>query len=179
MATKYSDLGRTLPIHGTVRQRGVFLLEALIALLIFAFGILGIVAMGASAINAQSDAQYRSEAASYASELVGQMWMGMDRSSSATIASSLATFSHQPTGDPATCAFSGTASTNTVVTGWVNRISTVSATNKGLPGSTAVRQQVTVATDATSGVTTVSITICWQSPSDAVARRLSHVAFIS
>lgn len=166
----------------TNRQQGVFLLEALIALLIFAFGILGIVAMGAAAINAQTDAQYRSEAASYASEIVGQMWMAADRTNATAMTTSLNAFSHQPSGDPATCSFSGTASANTVVTSWVNRITTVSATNKGLPGSTTAgttnRQQIVISTNA-DGVHQAQVTICWQSPSDAVARRLTQIALIN
>lgn len=163
------------------RQRGVFLLEALIAILIFAFGILGIVAMGASAINAQSDAQYRSEAASYASELVGQMWMAADRTNAATFTSSLNAFSHMATGTPASCTFSGSASSNAVVQDWVTRITTISAANKGLPwvkSTDGAPQQVVVTTNA-DGVHQVTITLCWQSPSDNFQRRLTHVAFIN
>ncbi len=170
----------TMP-RRSMRQHGVFLLEALIAILIFAFGILGIVAMGASAINAQSDAQYRSEAASYASELVGQMWMAVDRTNATTFTNSLNAFSHMATGAPADCAFSGSASSNAVVQDWVSRITTISATNKGLPGATGpngARQQVVVTTNA-DGVHQVTITICWQSPADSFHRRLTHVAFIN
>ena len=53
-------------------QHGFFLLEALIALLIFSLGILGMVGMGGAAIAAQSDAQYRTEAANYANEIAMQ-----------------------------------------------------------------------------------------------------------
>ena len=45
------------------RQRGMFLLEALVGILIFSIGILALVAMQATAITAQADAQYRVEAA--------------------------------------------------------------------------------------------------------------------
>ena len=44
------------------RQRGFFLIEAMVAMLIFALGILGLVAMGGTAVASQSDAQYRTEA---------------------------------------------------------------------------------------------------------------------
>ena len=47
-------------------QRGVFLIEALLAILIFSLGILTLVAIQTTAISAQSDAQYRSEAANLA-----------------------------------------------------------------------------------------------------------------
>ena len=42
-------------------QGGFFLIEAMVAILIFALGILGLVAMGGTAVSSQSDAQYRTE----------------------------------------------------------------------------------------------------------------------
>ena len=49
------------------------LLEALIAILIFSLGILGIVGMQASAIGASRDAKYRTDAGMLANEVIGQM----------------------------------------------------------------------------------------------------------
>ena len=57
-------------------QSGVMLLEALIAILIFSLGILGLVGMQASAVRASRDAQFRSQAGLLANQLVGQMWSG-------------------------------------------------------------------------------------------------------
>src|SRR6218665_3648235 len=57
-------------------QDGVMLIEALIAILIFSVGVLGIIGLQASAVKASSDAQYRSEAALLANELIGRMWAG-------------------------------------------------------------------------------------------------------
>lgn len=54
-------------------QSGVMLLEALIAILIFSFGVLGIVGMQATAINTVQDAKFRSDAALLANELIGEM----------------------------------------------------------------------------------------------------------
>jgi len=56
------------------RQEGSFLLEGLIALLIFAFGILGLVGMVAGSIRASNDARYRTEAINLANAIVGDMW---------------------------------------------------------------------------------------------------------
>jgi type IV pilus assembly protein PilV len=56
------------------RQLGSFLLEALIAILIVAFGILGLIGLEARAIQNVDDAQYRAEAAFIANALLGQMW---------------------------------------------------------------------------------------------------------
>ena len=53
-------------------QSGVMLLEALIAILIFSLGVLGVVGMQASAIAASRDAKYRTDAALLANEIIGQ-----------------------------------------------------------------------------------------------------------
>ena len=56
------------------RQAGSYLLEALIAILIFSFGILGLVGLLASSIRITNDARYRTEAANLASGMVADMW---------------------------------------------------------------------------------------------------------
>ena len=58
------------------QQSGIMLLEALIAILIFSIGMLGVVAMQASAIAASRDAKFRTDAGLLANELIGQMWSG-------------------------------------------------------------------------------------------------------
>jgi type IV pilus assembly protein PilV len=55
-------------------QDGSFLLEGLIALLVFAFGILGLIGMMAGSIRASNDARYRAEAINLANAIVGDMW---------------------------------------------------------------------------------------------------------
>jgi type IV pilus assembly protein PilV len=56
-------------------QRGSFLLEALISVLIVAFGVLGLIGLQARAIQNVDDAQYRGEASYLANALIGQMWV--------------------------------------------------------------------------------------------------------
>jgi type IV pilus assembly protein PilV len=56
-------------------QRGSFMLEALIAILIVALGILGTVGLYARSIQNVDDAKFRGEAALLANTLVGQMWV--------------------------------------------------------------------------------------------------------
>ena len=51
------------------------LLEVLIALLIFALGVLGLVGLQANAVKQSGQSKYRTDASLLASELVGQMWM--------------------------------------------------------------------------------------------------------
>lgn len=57
------------------RQRGVMLLEALIAILIFSVGVLGLVGLQATAVKQSTDARLRSEAALLADQLIGRMWV--------------------------------------------------------------------------------------------------------
>jgi type IV pilus assembly protein PilV len=57
-----------------VGQRGSYLLEALITLLVFSFGVLGLVAALGNSVRATNDARYRSEAANLASAMVADMW---------------------------------------------------------------------------------------------------------
>lgn len=55
-------------------QKGVVLLEALIAILIFSMGILAIAGLQAAMIKNTSDAKYRSDAAFIAQQRIGLMW---------------------------------------------------------------------------------------------------------
>jgi type IV pilus assembly protein PilV len=56
------------------RQQGSYLLEALIAVLLFSFGVLGLVSVLANSVRATNDARYRSEAANLAGGMVADMW---------------------------------------------------------------------------------------------------------
>ena len=55
-------------------QQGAFLLEALIGILIFSLGILGIVGLQAQAIRFTNDSEYRAEAVYLANRLISEMW---------------------------------------------------------------------------------------------------------
>lgn len=68
---------RTFVAQGTARQaqQGVALLESLIAILIIAFGILGVIGLQAVSVSAVSDARYRIEATEFADELINQIWI--------------------------------------------------------------------------------------------------------
>jgi type IV pilus assembly protein PilV len=61
------------PRHG-LHQQGAFLLEALVALLIVGFGILGIVGLQAQSMRVTNDSEFRAEAVYLANSLVGKMW---------------------------------------------------------------------------------------------------------
>ena len=55
-------------------QQGSFMLEALIAILIVALGVLGIVGLYARSVQNVDDAKFRGEAALLVNTLMGQMW---------------------------------------------------------------------------------------------------------
>jgi type IV pilus assembly protein PilV len=62
----------SLPIRK--QQAGSFLLEALIGILIFAFGVLGIVGLQAHSLRVTNESQYRAEAAYLANRVMSEMW---------------------------------------------------------------------------------------------------------
>jgi type IV pilus assembly protein PilV len=92
-------------------SRGVALVEALVAILIFAFGVLGLVGLQASMTRAQSAGKFRSDASSLAGEAIGLMWA--DKGNMAQYASATCG-AYQPCLD------------------WKNKVASV------LPGGTAV-----------------------------------------
>jgi type IV pilus assembly protein PilV len=72
------------------KQAGAFLLEALIGLLIFSFGILGIVALQAQSMRFTNDAELRAEATYLANSLISQMWTDYDPNNRAVFKSKYA-----------------------------------------------------------------------------------------
>jgi type IV pilus assembly protein PilV len=55
--------------------RGFALLEALIGILIFSFGVLGLVGLQSAMTKAQTSSKFRADALYLASEVVGEMWV--------------------------------------------------------------------------------------------------------
>lgn len=154
-------------------QRGVFLLEALIGIVIFAIGVLAMIALQARAIDVQSDTQYRVEAAALADQLLANIVLGVDRSSPANLQNSLTAFAHRTT-TTAACDFSGADSTAPAVTAWVAAATTDAATR--LPGSAANMQQILVNTGTSNRVT---ISLCWAQAADAVPRRHTLISYVN
>ncbi len=66
-----------LPVRRTSgAQAGFMLLEVLISILIFAFGVLAIVGLQASAAKDTAAGKYRSDAMMLVNDLIGRMWAG-------------------------------------------------------------------------------------------------------
>ena len=157
------------------KQRGVFLLEALIAILIFSLGILGMIAMGSAAIAGQTDAAVRTDAASLAEQLASKIALSVDRADITTVQTSLAAFNYNSVSTGPYCAFSPSANpVAPLVTAWLSTLSGPS----GLPGANATDQSIVVDTSAT-GYNSVLITMCWQGPHDLGKRRFMTTVYVN
>jgi len=121
----------------------MMLIEALIAVLIFSFGILGLIALQANAIKLSTDARYRTDAALLANQLIARL--------SVAAASDAASYAHRASGDTP-CAPSGTESAAAPVTAWLSEVENT------LPGAAKTKQQVKV--DMANNV--VVVTLCWE-----------------
>jgi type IV pilus assembly protein PilV len=74
MMTSQSTMHSQATARLRSQQGGAFLLEALVGLLIFAFGILGIVALQAQSIRFTNDAEVRAEVTYQVNSLISTMW---------------------------------------------------------------------------------------------------------
>jgi len=61
------------------QQRGVVMIEVLVALLIFMLGVLGLVGLQTSMTRAQTDSKVRAEAVTLANDVIGRMWTDLDK----------------------------------------------------------------------------------------------------
>ncbi len=59
-------------------QQGVVIIEAMIAILIFSVGVLGIVGMQANMVKNTSDSKYRNDASYIAQQQIGALWTSPD-----------------------------------------------------------------------------------------------------
>ncbi len=164
-----------MPAHTPSKaQHGVILIDALMAILVFSLGILGMVGVQALAIGGQSDAQFRNQANELVSQISNEMWLSVDRSSGEVNPASVAAFAHRA--DVGACdAAAGTPSTSAMVTNWVTAVNDSPAAG-GLPGSTDRMQQILVNIAAGNQVT---VTVCWRAPSDVAMRRHVVTTYIN
>lgn len=143
-------------------QRGVMLLEALIAIAIFSIAVLGLIGLQSAAIKNAGEARQRAVAAFYTNQIIGQMWSDQ---------ANLANYRHFPGGDAPTtaaCEFSGSASEYAEVATWVT------ALGQDLSGA-AVKgmQQISIGAG-----NLVKVTLCWKNPEESVYHWFTTVAQI-
>jgi type IV pilus assembly protein PilV len=153
------------PRRRVALQNGSILLEALIGILLFSMGMLALAGVQAAAIKNAADAKYRAEASFLASQIIAQMW--------AENPATLANYSHNPT-TVGRCNYTGGASGNANVVAWVGSAGNPGSVAGNLPNAGAGRQQITVEAN-----NVVTVTICWQNPSDPMPRSYVGVAQIN
>ncbi len=73
---KFINLQNRLKLK--VQQKGAVLLEALIAVLIFSFGILALAGLQAAMLKNTTNSKYRADASFIAQQTLGQMWANPD-----------------------------------------------------------------------------------------------------
>lgn len=132
------------PPRRRAAQSGFTLIEVLVSILVFSFGIIAAVSLQASAIKLSADAQQRAEATFLADQLLARMLIADPATA--------ATFAHNPNGTTK-CAPTGAASTNPIVTEW---LAEVAAT---FPRVSAAEQQIVVSGTPANEVT---VKLCWK-----------------
>ena len=105
----------------TKKQTGSVLLEALIAILIFSIGILGIVALQGNMIKATGEANYRAQATFVAQQRLSEIWNAQQdiNLSCGALDVDIAASSGLPGGTMSTvCGCEGRADCYTITVGW-------------------------------------------------------------
>jgi type IV pilus assembly protein PilV len=128
--------------------RGFTMIEVMVALLVFSLGVLGLVAIQATAVRMATDARDRATAVFLADQLLARMLIADPLTA--------ATFAHLPSGSVA-CSPSGSPSTNAVVTGWLAEVAAL------LPNAVSAQQQVVV----NAANSQVTVRLCWQNGNEA------------
>jgi type IV pilus modification protein PilV len=155
-------------------QKGMLLVEVLVALLLFVVGIVGLINTMGISQKAMADTASRSESSTFTSDIVQKIRVAADTSSLANFQTSLQAFQHLPT-TTSPCVFAGAASGNAIVTAWVADVLTGAGR---LPGSTATMQQILVDTSAT-GFNKITVTVCWKGPNDLQLRKNTYTAYVN
>ena len=168
----------------TFREKGLSLLESLIALLIFSIGTLAFIAMYARSIVTASDAQFRIEASNYANELIQTVYSTVARDNgNAVIAADLKRFAFE-NAEGGECkreedgklTWAGGDTAPLAIRDWICRIQ---LSPNALPGATKQgAQKIVIQTDPTD-FNRVVVTLRWTVPSEGVNHSHDVIAHIN
>lgn len=138
-----------LPFPGA--QRGVALLEALIAILVFSIGILALIGLQAFAVKSSADSKYRADAAYLASQIINQVWV--DQANIANYALNA---------NAADCAAGTAPAVGHPAKALIDQATAL------LPGAAGTRQRIVVDTsnDGLQARNQVTVTLCWRGPQE-------------
>jgi type IV pilus assembly protein PilV len=136
-------------------QKGVLLLEAMIAILLFSVGVLAVVGLQANAIKNVAQSKYRSDASFLADQVLGEMWANRN--------------------NVATYAYAGSGSAPAVVSAWVTQV------QQALPNSQTYPPTIAITTTNYVGPPTyaahqITVTVRWQTADEfsATPRPAAH-----
>jgi type IV pilus assembly protein PilV len=124
-------------------HRGFSLVEVLVAVVIFALGVLGLVRLQGTAVKMSTESRQRAEAAFLADQLIARILIS-DRTQFANLR-------HRPDAGGGSCSPSGAASTHAVVTDWLAQVVAT------FPRARANDQQIIV-----TGSDLVTVRLCWK-----------------
>ena len=135
------------------RQQGMMLIEALVGILIFSFGILAMMGLQAISIKNTIEAKYRTEASFVANKIIGEMWTECGKT-----CTTLSTYDT-------------TSGTSPNMVAWRNEVAAL------LPG--VVVGGTNSPTIQVAG-NTVTVTVYWKIPgTDSLTRHFSTIAQIN
>lgn len=128
------------------------LLEALVGMLLFSIGILGMVGMQAASIQNTAAATYRTEASYLTNQIISTMWTDKNNLASYALNSG-----------NANCATGASNGGNTNVINWLqNDVARLPGNIAAASGVQGLQQKIVIGAG-----NVVSVTVCWKSPKDA------------
>jgi type IV pilus assembly protein PilV len=140
------------------KQQGSFVLEALIAILLFAIGILAIVGLQAASIANSASSKYRTDASLLANQVIAQMWVA-DKTNATLVTD-----------------FCGPAASGVCAAPGANYQAWANAVMQVLPGASSVAAAPSIVIDASNVAT---ITVFWQTAKDNAPHNYSTIVNIN
>lgn len=147
MKLSHSASLRIPPLSAYCSQRGVSLIEVLVAILLVSLGVLGVIGLQSRSVSVLSETRYRVEAAGLADELIARVW---SETTNAGTGNLLPTYVDEPDDLPQE---------------WLDRVS-------ALPGNEGLEQDPPLISADASITNQVVVTLCWQAPN--AIRRSCH-----
>jgi type IV pilus assembly protein PilV len=142
------------------KQRGMALLEGLIALLIFSIGIIGLMGLQAAAIGNLTDSKLRVDASFLANQIIGHIWSERDNAAQYHYNNTAASANCDPAAPP--------SGVNATVCNWLQNVRIM------LPDAANQLQEIAV-TNVATGVNDIQVIVRWRSPRDPSGQSHSFV----
>lgn len=148
------------PLMPRGRSKGFLLIEALVGMLIFSIGVLGLVGLQSAAIRTTVDAKGRSDAAFLTNQLIARMW---------TDRTNLASYQLNAAGSACEAASAANSTSYAPLVNWLRYVQGEGADAGLLPSASALRQQISVGAN-----NEVTVTLCWKSSNGEAHRHVTR-----